>query len=389
MHDALRAGPRPSPLGFALIDLMVATAVVAVIAAIATPNLLRARASANEASAISALRILVAAQSRFREVDMEGDGARDYAESIDELAKAGAIDPVLGSGEKHGYTFVIADGSIFNWRGTASPVTPGKSGNRYFFVDESGVVRFDQHCPPGTVPVKDSQGKITCLPKLIAAGGVPEAHGTVAVEMLQIKHEGFLDEAKIRARDPEFVRSVLEGLDANGDGQLTFAEVLDADLLPLVRNLALREGQSQSIGDDLWLEALLQRFQAGLKRSLEFGRSEIELPAVQRDGLRGHPAEFLELVAVDRRYAALGVLRGLLSQLQESDMTGGSGERRQLLIAAAERLHDLLRFGRLRELERHLEWIGDRSREWVAEPAASEIAQSVEQSLRLITAAAR
>jgi hypothetical protein len=186
--------------------------------------------------------------------------------------------------------------------------------------------------------------------------------------------------------DPAFVRSVLEGLDTDRDGKLTFAEVLDGDLMQLMRSLA--PGGGGPVGDDAWLAAVLGRVQAGLKRSLELGRSETALPAVQIDGLRGHPAEFLELVATDPRYASLGVVHGLLRQLQESDMTGGSDRHRQQLIDAAERLHDLLRFGELRELRQRLEWIGARAREWVAEPAASEIAQSVEVSLRL-TAAAR
>jgi type IV pilus assembly protein PilA len=387
MYNPQRAGRRPGALGFTLIELMVAVAVIAIIAAIAIPNLIEARKGSNEAAAIGALRTLVTAQALFREGDKDGDGVLDYAASLDELAAAGLIDNVLGSGMKQGYTFTIGGAAVFNWSGTADPVTPGKSGDRYFFVDESGVIRFNHPCPPGTVPVKDSQGKITCMPKIVAAGGAPEVHGTVAVETLQIAHEGFLDPAKDLARDPAFARSVLEGLDADGDGKLTFAEVLDGDILQLTRKLALAGGEP--IGDDAWLAAVLKRFQAGLNRSLELGPSETALPAVQVDGLRGHPAEFLELVAADPKYASLGVLHGLLLQLQESDMTGGSDRQRQQLIDAAEGLHDLLRFGQVRELERRLEWIGDRSRAWVAEPAGSEIAQSVEQSLRLITAAAR
>ena len=44
---------------FTLIELMIVIAIIAIIAAIAIPNLLRARASANEASAISSLRTVV------------------------------------------------------------------------------------------------------------------------------------------------------------------------------------------------------------------------------------------------------------------------------------------------------------------------------------------
>jgi hypothetical protein len=96
----------------------------------------------NEVSAIGALRTITISQTLFREGDKDGDGELDYAANLAELEKAGLIDRVLGSGRKRGYTFETCRGSKapeFTWMAVASPMTPGKSGNRHFAVNQKGV----------------------------------------------------------------------------------------------------------------------------------------------------------------------------------------------------------------------------------------------------------
>ena len=129
--------------GFTLIELMIVIAIIAIIAAIAIPNLIEARKGSNEAAAIGALRTLTTAQALFREGDKDKDTTLDYATNLGELKTANLIDGVLGSGTKQGYSFNVTSGTPqFTWSATASPASPGKSGDRYFFVDESGVIRF-------------------------------------------------------------------------------------------------------------------------------------------------------------------------------------------------------------------------------------------------------
>ena len=53
--------------GFTLVELMIVIAIIAVIAAVALPNLLATRLAANEASAIATLRNLVTAQAQFQQ----------------------------------------------------------------------------------------------------------------------------------------------------------------------------------------------------------------------------------------------------------------------------------------------------------------------------------
>jgi type IV pilus assembly protein PilA len=142
--------------GFTLIELMIVVAIIAVIAAIAIPNLLRSRMSANEASASGAMRTISTGQTAFQTaafVDVDGDGMGDYG-TLAQLANpdgAGLtppfIDSVLGAGTKEGYVFTVvvtAGGPAVTpaYTCTAVPTTLGRTGYRQYFVDESGVIRF-------------------------------------------------------------------------------------------------------------------------------------------------------------------------------------------------------------------------------------------------------
>ncbi len=127
------------------VGAMPAAAAVGIVAAIAIPNLLAARGAANEASAISSMRTIVSSNAMFFQGDIEGDGMNDYALSLEEMMEVGLIDNVLGSGMKSGYIFEY---------GTDDPSTgwwlramPADGNGRYFYVDESGVMRQEYDFP--------------------------------------------------------------------------------------------------------------------------------------------------------------------------------------------------------------------------------------------------
>ena len=121
--------------GFTLIELMIVIAIIAIIAAIAIPSLLNARKSGKEASAICSLRTLSTVNQQYR------TRFQSYAGSLANLSAATYIDSVLGSGTKSGYNFTYT-GTTNTWSVSAVPSTPGTDGDRGFFVDTSGVLRF-------------------------------------------------------------------------------------------------------------------------------------------------------------------------------------------------------------------------------------------------------
>ncbi len=120
--------------GFTLIELMIVVAIIAIIAAIAIPSLLNARKAGNEASAISSLRTLTTVNEQYRTRFSE------YGPELTDIQAADYIDSVLGGGTKSGYTFTYT-GSTNTWAVSAAPVTLATTGDRSFFVDQTGVIR--------------------------------------------------------------------------------------------------------------------------------------------------------------------------------------------------------------------------------------------------------
>src|SRR6266850_1791065 len=99
--------------GFSLIELLIVVAIILIIAAIAIPNLVRSKMSANEASAVGSLRALDTAAITYSTVyggyphalSNLGPGSPATSSSAD------MIDSVLASGTKTGYKFVYSAGA--------------------------------------------------------------------------------------------------------------------------------------------------------------------------------------------------------------------------------------------------------------------------------------
>jgi type IV pilus assembly protein PilA len=134
--------------GFSLIELLIVVAIILIIAAIAIPNLVRARLAANEASAASSMRSIGTAQVAYAATYTVGygtlanlGGASPCAATV---ATSCLLDPVLSGGTKSGYSITAKPlGAGVAFVAAAVPQSIGVTGQRTFCNDETGVIRFD------------------------------------------------------------------------------------------------------------------------------------------------------------------------------------------------------------------------------------------------------
>lgn len=133
---------RRSRSGFTLLELIIVIALIAIVAALAVPNLIASRKHANEGAAIGNLKTVISAQTLFREQDKENDLNFDYG-TLTELSSEGLVDVIVGSGTKQGYAIRVEYSTTtgdFLWFGTSNPVLPRSSGDLYFCVGQRGVI---------------------------------------------------------------------------------------------------------------------------------------------------------------------------------------------------------------------------------------------------------
>ena len=178
--------------GFALIELMIVVAIIAIIAAIAIPNLLSARLNANETAAVSTLRSISSSQAQFQasaKADVDNDGQGEFGmfrelsggvevrTAVDGTSTGSILNPPVLSGafrtlnadgevSRSGYLFKMflpdstglaveelptgagslagtlttADMSETTWCTYAWPANYSTSGNRSFFVNQAGDI---------------------------------------------------------------------------------------------------------------------------------------------------------------------------------------------------------------------------------------------------------
>ena len=164
--------------GFSLIELLIVVAIILIIAAIAIPNLLRARIAANEASAVASLRTINTAEVTY----LTAYPTTGYSITLAALgpATAGAcaaptaanaclLDFTLSSASttalaKSGYYFGVANGTaattpVSSYTAGAAPSAYNTTGVRGFCSTENGVIRSTPGAS-GAAPVATTAGCI-------------------------------------------------------------------------------------------------------------------------------------------------------------------------------------------------------------------------------------
>ena len=134
--------------GFSLIELLIVVAIILIIAAIAIPNLLRAKIAANQASAVGSLRTLntacIAFSTSYGQFPTALSALGPVGSGTASSTSADLIDSVLSGGTKSGYTFSYAASSPYQaYTIIAKPITAATTGQNSYFTDQSGVIRVD------------------------------------------------------------------------------------------------------------------------------------------------------------------------------------------------------------------------------------------------------
>jgi type IV pilus assembly protein PilA len=141
--------------GFSLIELLIAVVIILIVAAIAIPNLMRSRLAANESSAVATLHAMNTSEIVYSSTygkgysaDLTSLGGLCSITKAPTSAAACLLDGVLANdpATKSGYVFTYnssGDDFVGTYTLTGGPVSAGATGQRHFFTDQTGVIRYD------------------------------------------------------------------------------------------------------------------------------------------------------------------------------------------------------------------------------------------------------
>jgi type IV pilus assembly protein PilA len=155
---------RKNRRGFSLMELLIVVAILLIIGAIAVPRLGTARMQSQEMAAVRTIQTIHSAQAMYmsqfgrfattlQELGPPASGGQGGAATVGPSG-ADLIQEDLAKGEKTGYKYIL-QGTPTGYIVNANPITPGTTGRRTFFSDQTLVIRENWGAEPASLNSKE------------------------------------------------------------------------------------------------------------------------------------------------------------------------------------------------------------------------------------------
>ena len=145
--------------GFTLVELLLVVAIIGILAGLAAPFMIQAKAAANESSAIGSLRAINSAEANFATTCAPGG----YAVNIPLLVAQNYLSPDMGFNPKSGFNFALRAGAgatpgpvdctgaatVTTYYASGRPLS-ASTGRRAFATNSAGTIWPDITAVPPT-----------------------------------------------------------------------------------------------------------------------------------------------------------------------------------------------------------------------------------------------